>query len=108
MVSIEATDREVGGTTVGRTQPDGSAPGRPSFSTTPRRRALPGLILLAVFLVSFGVRLLAHDVVITADEDNWMRRAGGFTFGLMNGQLGRTYQTGRPGVTTMWLAMLTL
>ena len=26
--------------------------------------------------------------VITADEDNWMRRAGGFTYGLLNGQFG--------------------
>ena len=54
------------------------------------------------------MRLLAHDLVITADEDNWMRRAGGFTYGLLNGQLGRTYQNGHPGVTTMWVAMLTL
>lgn len=35
-----------------------------------------------------------------------MRRAGGFTFGLVTGQLGRTYQNGHPGVTTMWIAML--
>ena len=55
-----------------------------------------------------GTRLVAHDRVITADEDNWMRRAGGFTYGLLNGQLGRTYQNGHPGVTTMWVAMLTL
>ena len=61
--------------------------------------------VLAVALVA---RLLAHDVVITSDEDNWMRRAGGFTFGLVNGQLGRTYQNGHPGVTTMWVATLTL
>ena len=37
-----------------------------------------------------------------------MRRAGGFTYGLLNLQLGRTYQNGHPGVTTMWVAMLTL
>jgi len=37
-----------------------------------------------------------------------MRRAGGFTYGLLYGQLGRTYQNGHPGVTTMWVAMLTL
>jgi hypothetical protein len=61
-----------------------------------------------IFLVALTARLIAHDVVITADEDNWMRRAGGFAYGLLNGQLGRTYQNGHPGVTTMWVAMLTL
>src|SRR5215210_8045437 len=59
-----------------------------------------------VFAVALVARLVAHDVVITADEDNWMRRAGGFTYGLANGQLGRTYQNGHPGVTTMWVGML--
>jgi 4-amino-4-deoxy-L-arabinose transferase-like glycosyltransferase len=61
-----------------------------------------------IFFLALGARLIAHDVVITADEDNWMRRAGGFAYGLVNGQLGRTYQNGHPGVTTMWVAMLTL
>src|SRR5215207_6889197 len=42
----------------------------------------------------------------TSDEDSWMRRTGGFTFGLVNGQLGRTYQNGHPGVTTMWIGLL--
>jgi hypothetical protein len=73
-----------------------------------RRWVLPLAALSAIFLLSLGMRLLAHDLVITADEDNWMRRAGGFTYGLLNGQLGRTYQNGHPGVTTMWVAMLTL
>ena len=64
--------------------------------------------LTVIFLTALVARLLAADVVITADEDNWMRRAGGFTYGLLNGQFGRTYQNGHPGVTTMWVAMLTL
>src|SRR4051794_33381121 len=76
------------------------------------RGARPGLILpgvlAATFVLALLVRLLGHDVVITADEDNWMKRSGGFTYGLLNGQLGRTYQNGHPGVTTMWVAMLTL
>src|SRR5262245_57023298 len=50
--------------------------------------------------------LLARDLFPTSDEDSWMRRTGGFTFGLVNGQLGRTYQNGHPGVTTMWIGML--
>src|SRR5262245_46383394 len=50
--------------------------------------------------------LLARDLFPTSDEDSWMRRTGGFTFGLVNGQLGRTYQNGHPGVTTMWIGLL--
>jgi hypothetical protein len=70
---------------------------------------LVALIGLAIVLaLALAARLIARDVVITADEDNWMRRAGGFTYGLLNGQFGRTYQNGHPGVTTMWVALLTL
>ena len=70
---------------------------------------LVALIGLAIVLaLALGARLIARDVVITADEDNWMRRAGGFTYGLLHGQFGRTYQNGHPGVTTMWVALLTL
>src|SRR3954463_14960953 len=99
MVSIEATERA----------PRPAADVVAARTTgTSRRWALPLVVLTVIFLLSFGARLLAHDVVITADEDNWMRRAGGFTYGLLNGQFGRTYQNGHPGVTTMWLAMLTL
>ena len=81
-------------------------PGIGESLTRARLLALAGLALVCA--VSLVVRLLAHDVVITSDEDNWMRRAGGFTYGLVNGQLGRTYQNGHPGVTTMWVATLTL
>ena len=74
----------------------------------PAGLTVAAVVLGIVFAVALGARMLAHDVVITADEDNWMRRAGGFTYGLLNGQFGRTYQNGHPGVTTMWVAMLTL
>jgi len=73
-----------------------------------RRRRSPTFLIALVFALALGARLIARDVTITADEDNWMRRAGGFTYGLLNGQLGRTYQNGHPGVTTMWVATLTL
>lgn len=63
------------------------------------------LLGLAVFLLALAPRLLARDLFPTSDEDSWMRRTGGFTFGLVNGQLGRTYQNGHPGVTTMWIGL---
>src|SRR5690242_17417000 len=89
----------------------GSPVAAPSGSSKPRVGARPALlisVLATTFAVALVARLLAHDVVITADEDNWMKRAGGFTYGLLNQQFGRTYQNGHPGVTTMWVAMLTL
>jgi len=43
---------------------------------------------------------------MTSDEDSWMRRAGGFAFGMSHGLLGRSYQNGHPGVLTMELAIL--
>lgn len=61
---------------------------------------------LAVFLLALAPRLLARDLFPTSDEDSWMRRTGGFTFGLVTGQLGRTYQNGHPGVSTMWIGLL--
>ena len=93
-------------------EPNGAdlAPGEavPAPTTPVRSRLLPVVALTAIFVLALVARLAAHDVVITSDEDNWMRRAGGFTYGLLNGQFGRTYQNGHPGVTTMWVAMLTL
>jgi len=64
------------------------------------------LLAVAVFVVALVPRMLARDLFPTSDEDSWMRRTGGFTFGLVNGQLGRTYQNGHPGVTTMWVGLL--
>jgi hypothetical protein len=66
------------------------------------------LVVLAavVFVLALAPRLLARDLFPTSDEDSWMRRTGGFTFGLVNGQLGRTYQNGHPGVTTMWIGLV--
>jgi hypothetical protein len=64
------------------------------------------LFALAIFVVALAPRMLARDLFPTSDEDSWMRRTGGFTFGLVNGQLGRTYQNGHPGVTTMWISLL--
>ena len=61
---------------------------------------------LAIFMLALAPRLLARDLFPTSDEDSWMRRTGGFTFGLVNGQLGRTYQNGHPGVTTMWIGLI--
>src|SRR4051794_20954513 len=100
MISLDVAERP--------DQPPASSPEAAPGSPSRRGSLVLPAVLLVIFVVALLVRLAAHDLVITADEDNWMRRAGGFTYGLLNGQLGRTYQNGHPGVTTMWVAMLTL
>ena len=48
------------------------------------RAPLLGVVVLVLALVP---RLLYRDLFPTSDEDSWMRRSGGFTYGLVNGQL---------------------
>src|SRR5438552_1882704 len=61
---------------------------------------------LALFAVALAPRWVARDVFVTSAEDAWMRRAGGFAYGISHGLLGRTYQNGQPGVLTMELVIL--
>jgi hypothetical protein len=64
------------------------------------------LLAVGIFVLALTPRMLARDLFPTSDEDSWMRRTGGFTYGLVYGQFGRTYQNGHPGVTTMWIGLL--
>ena len=62
-------------------------------------RALLTLILgLSLFL-----RLSALDVFVTSDEDLWYGRSKAFSEALRKHDWERTYQSGHPGVITMWL-----
>jgi hypothetical protein len=65
-------------------------------------------VFLAVFVLAVIPRLLARDQFITSDEDQWMSRSGGFAYALTTGELRRTYQNGHPGVTTMWLGVVSM
>ena len=71
-----------------------------------RARALPAGLAVGLFVLAFGARLIGVDLFVTPDEDNWMRRAANFARALETGQLRWTYQSGHPGVTTMWVAIL--
>ena len=62
--------------------------------------------LALLFVIAFAARLVGVSLFITPDEDNWMRRAGNFAQALHQGDLIRTFQSGHPGVTTMWVANL--
>ena len=71
-----------------------------------RTTILGGALLALLFLLAVVARLVGVTLFITPDEDNWMRRTGNFAQGLRDGDLRRTYQSGHPGVTTMWVALL--
>ena len=63
------------------------------------------LFALALFGLALWPRWVTRDVFMTSDEDSWMRRAGGFAYG-MSHSLPADYQNGHPGVLTMELAIL--
>ena len=57
-------------------------------------------------LVALPPRLLETDRFVTTDELFWIGRSAAFGRAIETGQLGQTFQTGHPGVTTMWTAWL--
>jgi len=64
-----------------------------------------GIELLAFVFVMICIlipRLGALGSFVTADEPAWGKRSAGFYYALSNGDYAATYQTGHPGVTTMW------
>lgn len=65
-------------------------------------------LILAAFLVLLALppRLLDTDRFVTTDELFWIGRAAAFGRAIETGQLSATFQSGHPGVTTMWTAWL--
>ncbi len=66
------------------------------------------LIVLAIFVLALFPRILDLDVFITPDELKWTCRSINFRAGLTQGDFARAYQTGHPGVITMWLGTLSM
>jgi hypothetical protein len=64
--------------------------------------------LVGLFVLAVGLRLIGLGGAVTEDEDQWIGRSGVFARALANRDWGRTYLTGHPGVTTMWLTSATL
>jgi 4-amino-4-deoxy-L-arabinose transferase-like glycosyltransferase len=83
-----------------------------SLLPSPGRREAGGevssrlqLVLIALLvLLALPPRLLATDRFVTTDELFWIGRAAAFARAVETGQLGATFQSGHPGVTTMWTA----
>jgi Dolichyl-phosphate-mannose-protein mannosyltransferase len=72
----------------------------------PARTGIPGWIalgLLAVLLAAIALpRMIALGRFVTADEPTWGKRSASFYLALTEKDYSATYQTGHPGVTTMW------
>src|SRR5688572_10042657 len=76
-----------------------------SFKLPMRRSAWLALPLL---LLALPPRLHGTIEATTMDEDEWMTRSANFARTLSTGDWRSTYQTGHPGVLTMWITTLTL
>src|SRR5919199_6421222 len=76
------------------------------LSSVVARQSSVVLFAAALFALALGPRWATRDAFMTSDEDSWMKRAGGFAYGMSHGLPGRTYQNGHPGVVTMELAIL--
>lgn len=64
------------------------------------------LVALAVLALALWPRLLDLDVFVTTDEVLWVGRTGNFAAALAERRLDLTYQSGHPGVATMWAGLL--
>jgi hypothetical protein len=77
-----------------------------SLPSPPRSRV--GLVVAAAVCLFFAAslpRLAVLDAYVTTDEGNWMGRTALFARALTQGDAIGTYQSGHPGVTTMWTAL---
>src|SRR4051812_28247550 len=76
------------------------------IGTTSKTRALVVASALVLFLVSLYPRAVNLTGYLTTDEGNWMGRTALFTRALVTGDPAGTYQSGHPGVMTMWESLI--
>ena len=68
-----------------------------------RLTRLERALLALILALSLFLRLTAGDVFVTTDEDKWYTRSLRFAAALREHNWRATYQSGHPGVITMWL-----
>jgi hypothetical protein len=71
-----------------------------------RARALVAASAALLFLMSLYPRAINLGGYLTTDEGNWMGRTALFTQALVVGDPVGTYQSGHPGVMTMWASLI--
>ena len=85
---------------------DGRRPDPPTPKTEPPTVAFKALAAAAIFLLATWPRMVGLESFVTTDEIFWVGRSGSFARALASGRLAFTFQTGHPGVTTMWAGLL--
>ena len=80
------------------------------LAAAPRRRARPAWQLAAVgiFVLALVPRLVGLEQHLTADDQDWVRRAVRFGQAVEQRNLRGTFQSGHPGVPVLWLASLSI
>ncbi|MFN8521708.1 MAG: glycosyltransferase family 39 protein [Chloroflexota bacterium] len=69
---------------------------------------VPAVLLACVllFILAWIPRIINVGGYLTTDEGNWMGRTALFATALTDGDPRGTYQSGHPGVMTMWLSLI--
>ena len=101
--SIGLLDREAPERAV---PPGGGRPSVPARPASVRTRWLVAASALLLFVVSLYPRTINLTGYLTTDEGNWMGRTALFTRALVTGDPAGTYQSGHPGVMTMWESLI--
>ena len=65
-------------------------------------------VVFAILLLSFFPRIFSLDAHWSSDETRWLRRSQAFASAVQEGRFNGTQQSYHPGVTTMWLAGVSL
>lgn len=81
---------------------------KPSVQTTLPNRMVDALLTLLLFGLIWAPRVVALDAFVTIDEPVWLAHAMTFAYGLVHHDWAMTFRLEHPGVTTMWLAVVSL
>ena len=65
-------------------------------------------LAVGVFILALLPRVINLAAIITPDERRWAERSVGFFTALLQQDWAHTFQTGHPGVTTMWTGTMGL
>jgi hypothetical protein len=79
---------------------------RPRAQAASRERTLMLASAVVLFLIALYPRMINLSGYLTTDEGNWMGRTALFTRALVTGDPAGTYQSGHPGVMTMWASLI--
>ncbi len=94
--------RVFGGTRTTFAEPRVTVSSRAASATRP----LVAVSAVLLFILSLYPRAINVAGYLTTDEGNWMGRTALFTRALVDGDPLGTYQSGHPGVMTMWLSLI--